>query len=318
MGWTSEMTSRQQSRLGRVFDILSTAWRARRDYDIAHIDVFSGAAFVWAEGAAALLRKSGVPYVATLRGGNLPAFASTNPRRVKRLLEGATRITVPSRYLLETISFVRPRADLIPNPIDIKRYGVRVRTSAQPKLVWLRAFHEIYDPSLAIEVVARIRSEFPGLHLGMFGPDKDGSADRIRRMIAERSLAGVVTVHGQVAKPDVPSALSAADIFLNTTTIDNTPVSVLEAMACGLCVVSTNVGGIPYLLTHEHDALLVPPGDAPAMAAAVRRILSEPGLAERLSRNARATAERHDWSHVLPRWEALFMDVAAEARAGHA
>ena len=81
-------------------------------------------------------------------------------------------------------------------------------------------------------------------------------------------------------------------------------------MACGLCIVSTRVGGIPYLLEDGSDALLVPPNDPDAMAAAVRRILTEPGLAERLSRNARQKASGFDWRTILPRWEALFTEIA--------
>jgi glycosyltransferase involved in cell wall biosynthesis len=92
--------------------------------------------------------------------------------------------------------------------------------------------------------------------------------------------------------------------------VDNTPVSVLEAMACGLCVVSTRVGGIPYLLQHGRDALLVPPNDPEAMAAAVRRVLTEPALAESLSHNARLKAEQFDWSAILPQWQALLASVA--------
>jgi glycosyltransferase involved in cell wall biosynthesis len=96
--------------------------------------------------------------------------------------------------------------------------------------------------------------------------------------------------------------------------VDNTPVSVLEAMACGLCVISTNVGGIPYLLQDEHDALLVPSGDDGAMAKAVRRVLTEEGLADRLSCNARRKVEQFDWSYILPKWERVLIDVAAGHR----
>ena len=100
--------------------------------------------------------------------------------------------------------------------------------------------------------------------------------------------------------------MNQGDVFINTTNIDNTPVSLLEAMACGLCVVSTNVGGLPYLIEDGVDALLVPPDDSQAMAAAVRRILTEPGLAARLSSNARKKIERFDRSVILPQWEELF------------
>jgi glycosyltransferase involved in cell wall biosynthesis len=110
--------------------------------------------------------------------------------------------------------------------------------------------------------------------------------------------------------------LQRGDLFLNTTNVDNTPVSVLEALACGLCVVSTAVGGIPYLLTDEHDALLVPPEDAPTMAQAVRRVLCQPELAATLSRHGRAKAETFAWPGVLSQWEALFLAVSGQQSTG--
>jgi glycosyltransferase involved in cell wall biosynthesis len=103
----------------------------------------------------------------------------------------------------------------------------------------------------------------------------------------------------------VPEVLNRADIFLNTTNVDNNPVSVAEAMACGLCIVSTDVGGMTYLLDHETNALLVRPDDPEAMADAVQRILSDSDLAARLSSNARRKAEGFDWEAVLPRWRNL-------------
>ncbi len=111
---------------------------------------------------------------------------------------------------------------------------------------------------------------------------------------------------GKVHKDAVPAVLDRADIFINTTTVDNLPTSVLEAFACGLCVVSTNVGGIPFLVKHGMDGFLVPPGDPDAMAAAVIRILKEPGLAGKLSTNGRRKAGEFDWGAVLPRWKGSF------------
>src|SRR6185436_16069131 len=101
--------------------------------------------------------------------------------------------------------------------------------------------------------------------LTMIGPDKgDGSLQQTQRVAGERGVVNHISFVGGVPKREVPERLSHADIFLNTTNVDNTPVSVLEAMACGLCVVNTNVGGLPYLLEHEEDALLVPPADVAA------------------------------------------------------
>jgi glycosyltransferase involved in cell wall biosynthesis len=144
----------------------------------------------------------------------------------------------------------------------------------------------------------------------MVGPDKgDGSLQIVKRMAAEMGVMDRVSLPGGVPKSEVPRWMNRNDIFLNTTHVDNRPISVLEAMACGLCIVSTNVGGIPSLLKHEQNALLVPPDDHEAMAAAIEQILTEPGLAGRLSQNARTDAERYDWSVVLPQWESLIMSL---------
>jgi glycosyltransferase involved in cell wall biosynthesis len=145
----------------------------------------------------------------------------------------------------------------------------------------------------------------------MIGPDKgDGSLERTHREAENLQVEDHLTITGGVAKTQVAEKLATADIFLNTSRADNTPVSVIEAMACGLCVASTNVGGIPFLLEHERNALLVNDSDPAGMAAAVGRLLTEPKLSERLSSNARHDAEQFDWSAIVPQWDALLQSVA--------
>ncbi len=310
--WSVLTTSRKPGRLRRLLDMVATALTQRHNYDIAQVDVYSGPAFVWAEIVCWTLRRAGKPYILTLHGGNLPAFARRWRGRARRLLASAAIVTTPSAYLLEQMREYRQDMHLLPNPLDLSAYTFHLRQQPQPSLVWLRAFHEVYNPSMAPNVIALLVKDFPDVHLTMVGPDKgDGSLQRTRQAASELGVAARISFPGGVSKADVPTWLGRGDIFLNTTNVDNTPISVMEAMACGLCVVSTNVGGIPYLLEHEHDAVLVPPDDPEAMAAAVRRILTEPDLAEHLSRNARQEAEQFDWAVVLPRWEELFQCVAA-------
>jgi glycosyltransferase involved in cell wall biosynthesis len=209
---------------------------------------------------------------------------------------------------------MRPyRADLflLPNAIDTSIYRFTARRAPQPLLLWLRAFHETYNPSLVPRALALLEQDFPNIHMNMAGPDKgDGSLQRMQKLAASLNVLNRITMYGAIPKSEVAHWLNGGDVFLNTTNVDNTPVSVLEAMACGLCVVSTSVGGIPYLLEHEQDALLVPPDNPEAMASAVSRILTEPGLAEHLSRNARRKVEQFDWSLILPQWEQLLVKVA--------
>lgn len=212
----------------------------------------------------------------------------------------------------------RFRADLqiVPNPLDLEAYRFTCRRKPRPRLVWLRTFHHIYNPQLAARVLARLVQTYPDARLTMVGPDKgDGSLELTRRTAEELGVANRITYAGLVPKAGVPELLAEGDIFLNTTNADNAPVSVTEAMACGLCVVSTNVGGLPDLVTDGEDGLLVPRGDAAAMASAVERILDDPELAARLSSGARYTAETRDWSRVLPQWERLLTDHARSHQA---
>lgn len=300
-------TSSVQPRLWRLLDMLWTAFRHRHHYTFAYVEVYSGLAFVWAEGICLLLQSLKKPIVLALHGGNLPNFARQHPDRVKRLLQHAQMVTAPSRYLQEGMREYCENIRLVPNPLELQHYPFRLRSTPRPVFVWLRAFHQIYNPTLAVEVINKLQKKISNIHLTMIGPDKgDGSLQETQLLIEKYSLKDQVTIIPGIPKAQVPEALAQADIFLNTTNVDNTPVSVTEAMACGLCVVSTSVGGLPYLLNDNKDALLTPPDRPVAMAEAIQRLFVEPGLTERLSRNARQKAEDLDWQSILPIWEKIF------------
>lgn len=309
-GWSVVATSTRLNRVARLADMVSTVWRRRRSYAVGQVCVYSGLAFFWAEVVCAVLKALGKPYILSLEGGNLPAFARRHPGRVRRLLRSAAVVTTTSDYLREHLQACRDDIQHLPAPLNVSAYPFRRREDLQPRLVWLRAFHQIYNPTMAAAVVALLRDDFPDIHLTMIGPDKgDGSREAFLAAAETCGIADHISLLGSIPKADVPIWLSQGDVFLNTTTADNMPVSVLEAMACGLCVISTEVGGIPYMLDHDYNALLVPSGDAEAMAAAVRRVLTDPALARRLSSNARTTTEAYDWSVILPQWEAHLLSV---------
>ena len=224
----------------------------------------------------------------------LPTLAQGREGRIKHLLNTAAYVISPSYYLEKGLHSLCDDIQIIPNGLNIKDYSAHLRRQAAPRLIWLRSIHKIYNPIMAVKTVALLKDDVPDITLLMIGPDRnDGSLAELQAAIQHKlAVADHIKLIGGVAKSDVPEWLNKGDIFLNTTNADNTPVSVLEAMACGLCVVSTDAGGIPYLLTHEVEALLVSPGDDQAMANAVRRILNEPKLSEQLSRKARTKARK--------------------------
>jgi glycosyltransferase involved in cell wall biosynthesis len=306
-GWSVKTTSRKTNRVLRLLDMLNTVWRYRKDYNLACIDTYSGMAFFWAEAVGFSLHLLGKPFILILHGGDLPKFSQRWARRVSLLLNSASAVTAPSRYLQETMQLYRADITVIPNPIELNTLQYRLRSNATPRIVWLRAFHKIYNPSLAPRVLAELKKQGFECILNMVGPDKkDGSLEATLQLAEKIKVRSLINIANGVPKNQVSEELSKGDIFINTTNVDNTPVSVIEAMACGLCIVSTNVGGISRLLEDGVDALLVPPDDQKAMAAAIQRILSEPGLVKQLSANAHKKAKQFDWAEVLPKWEEIF------------
>jgi glycosyltransferase involved in cell wall biosynthesis len=156
-----------------------------------------------------------------------------------------------------------------------------------------------------------LKNQFPEAELTMVGGQRgDDSLEQTVQLVRHLKVEGSVQMTGARPRSEVAEHLFRNDIFLNTTDVDNTPVSVMEAMASGLCVVSTNVGGIPHLLEHEKDALLVPARDPEAMRNAIERLIHDPDLAQRLSAGARSKAERFDWKSVFPLWEDLIRSLA--------
>jgi hypothetical protein len=163
-GWPTLTASRYRNRLLRILDMTNSVWQRRNEYDVAQLDVFSGRAFCWAQACSEALLACRKPFVVSLHGGSLPRFADENPARVARLLRNAAAVTAPSAYLARRFRSVRSDIAEIPNPIDLTRHAFRLRRPIVPRIIWLRAFHEIYDPLGAVDVLrgvlaARIRQE---------------------------------------------------------------------------------------------------------------------------------------------------------------
>lgn len=310
-GWPTLTASSYRNRFLRILDMTGTVWKRREAYDVAQLDVFSGPAFWWAQACSEALLACGKPFVVSLHGGALPHYADRHPARVTRLLRNAAAVTAPSAYLARRFRCVRADIEELPNPIDLKRYAFRLRRPIAPRIIWLRSFHDVYDPLGAIDVLRGVLRACPEARLVMVGSDRgDGSLQRAQASCAQLGLKDRVEFPGPISKSEVPYYLDRADVFLNTARIDNAPVSVTEAMASGLPIVSSSAGGVRDLLTDERDGLLFEPGDSEGMAEGVIRIATEPGLAEQLVRQARAKVRNFDWSVVLPRWQSLLARVA--------
>ena len=287
-----------------VFRLLDMAYHTLRygpSSDFVLIDVYSTLNFWYAVVVSQLCRLLRIPYIAKLHGGDLPKRLNRSPFWSDLVFKHAYTNIAPSGYLLESFQ-KKYAANLryIPNTIELENYDFQLRSSLAPQLLWVRAWDSIYHPEMAMQVAALLQDNYSNVTLCMVGPYKDLTREAVQAMSANYPFP--IRITGGLTKEEWIALSKDYSIFINTTTIDNTPVSVMEAMALGLPVVSTNVGGLPYLLTHASTGLLVPSGDAQAMAAAIERLLSDPVLAQQIALAARKVVEEMDWEVVKVKW----------------
>ena len=286
-------------RLGEM--VLSVIkYRSKADYII--IDTYSTSNFYFAFIISQMARILDTKYIHVLHGGNLPHRLKKSPFFSKMMFKHSYTNIAPSNYLKQVFEANGYKTEYIPNFINIENYPFKVRNNAMGKLLYVRSFGEIYNPKLAIKVLLLIKERVPNIKLCMVGGDQDGTLEEVKNIVFENGLAKYVEFKGFLPKEKWLRLSTEYDIFINTTNFDNTPVSVVEAMALGFPIVSTNVGGIPFLLSNEETALLVPKDDENIFAEAIYRIISDPNLTEELSKNARKKAESFDWGNVKEKW----------------
>ncbi|MBK5214600.1 MAG: glycosyltransferase family 4 protein [Flavobacteriaceae bacterium] len=304
-GFTVVTASSKKNTVLRLLDMVLATIQNRNRADLVLIDTYSTLNFQYAVIVARLCRFFKLPYIPILHGGNLPNRLKKNKRTSRKLFGKALTNVAPSRYMLE--EFKRHGFEntvFIPNAIPLEKYPFQLRKSVRPKLLWVRSFSEIYNPLLALEIVGMLQKKGMDVSLCMVGPDKDGSLRHCKNRADELSLP--ITFTGMLQKEEWLALSKECDIFINTTNFDNMPVSVMEAMALGMPVVSTDVGGLPFLIENGTDGILVPPNKPEAFVKAIEELCANPIKAQEIAKNARSKMEGFDWEKVKHSWIKLF------------
>jgi len=300
LSYTLKSYSSQKNKLLRLISMLSAVVRHRK-YDYVLIDTYSTSAFWFAWACAKLCQVLGLKYILILHGGNLPKRLTGRNQLFRDIFTRAKINISPSPYLYEVFKNKGvENLKLIPNTIELKNYPFKPRQHIQPKLLWVRAFADIYNPILALKVLKQLIKTYPDTQLSMVGPFKDKSISECRKYATTHQLP--VKFTGRLSKKQWIAYSEEFDIFINTTNVDNTPVSVIEAMALGLPVVSTDVGGLPYLINNNKNGLLVKPDNVQGMLEAINNLIQQPHFTQKLSSQAREKAESFDWKRVKEKW----------------
>jgi glycosyltransferase involved in cell wall biosynthesis len=271
-----------------------------RRADVVHVFSASYWSFLLAPLPAMLAARAlGKRVVLNYRSGEAEDHLARWGALVHPGLRLAHEIVVPSAYLRAVFGRHGYTARVIPNVVDLGRFRYREREPVRPCLVSTRNLHAIYALDTTLEAFALVRARYPHATLTLAGTGPE--EPRLRRLAAALGPGGIRFL-GAVAPAAMPALLDAADVFVNASVVDNQPVSVLEAFAAGLPVVTTATGDIGALVRDGETGTLVPAGDPGAMAKAVIDLVEDGDRARALARQARAELDRHTWPRVRGLW----------------
>jgi glycosyltransferase involved in cell wall biosynthesis len=296
----------------RLIPFLIRLWSAAGRVQLFHVMANSGWAWhLFAAPAVWIAKLRRIPVAVNYRGGAAEEFFGRYFFSVRPTMRLADRLIVPSGFLQEVFRRFGLVAEIVPNVIDLTRFAPRPQPARHdgPHLIVTRNLEPIYGIDTALRALAVVRKTWPGARMTVAGSGPEH--ERLASLAEALGVAGKVTFTGRLDNEHIPELYRQADVFINPSLVDNLPISILEALASGVPVVSTEVGGVPYVVEHQRTALLVPPRDSEAMARAVLELLDDPAKAERLVRAGRESAQKYAWIHVRPLLIAIYLGLVA-------
>ena len=285
--------------------------RVRR-YDVIHIFSASYFSFVLAPTPAILVAKLyGKEIVLNYHSGEAEDHLARWRRTAIPTIRLADEVAVPSDYLVRAFARFGLHARAIFNTIESATFRFQERRQLRPLFLSNRNLEAHYGVDRVLRAFAIIQQSFPDASLTVAG---DGSQRRSLEQLARELNLQNVEFKGQVEHEKVSALYDAADIYLNGSEIDNQPLSLLEAFACGLPVITTNAGGIPDMVTHERTGLLVQRGDYKAMADCALRLLRDAELARAITARALEECHKYSWEAVRGKWLDLYEGLASSGK----
>jgi len=275
--------------------------------DVVHVFSASYLSFILAPLPAIVVAKLfGRPVILNYHSGEAPDHLRRS-RLARYVMRNWVDLNVvPSLFLRDVLGGFGIAARVVPNTIDLGQFAYRVRDPLRPRLLSTRNFERIYNVACVLRAFARVQARYEHATLTLVG---GGSEEAALRELVHRLTLRHVTFAGLVPHADVNRHYANADIYVQTPSIDNMPLSLLEAFASGLPVVSTNVGGVPNILTHGVHGLLAPENDDAVVAAHVLTLLESPSYARQLAAAAHESCTGYEWPVAREGWLGAYAAV---------
>lgn len=277
-------------------------------YKVIHIDLYSGAAFKYAELCSKIGKFRKKKVVLNLRGGMLIEVYERNPERVNKLFNTCSLIITPSLFLQEYFNAHNFNTHYLPNGFDFSNFPYNRDNVISNSLLWVRAFNDIYSPEVAIETLKRVHEKHPDARLTMIGPNKGKRAD-VEKLIEKYQLEKFVEITGPQPNNELYKYYQTHQAFLNTTQYESFGNCIAEAASCGIPIVSNKVGEVPYLWEHGKNSFLVENNSPEEFAKCCIDLFDNSKLSNSISKSAKEHIEQFNTSSILIRWKDLLSNL---------
>lgn len=279
-------------------------------YDVAHIFSASYYSFLLAPTPAVLIAKLfGKKTILNYRSGEAADHLQTWKRSAIPTVRLFDAVVSPSGYLVDVFAGFGLKSQAIFNFVNTERYRFRERKPLRPVFLSNRNFESHYNIGCTLRSFAMIQKNIPEARILVVG---DGVEKAKLHQLAEELNLRNIEFLGAVPPEKMPEIYERADIYLNSPNIDNMPNSVIEAFSCGLLVISTNAGGIPYIVENEKTGLLVEINDHAALARAAMKILESDESAQKIIAEARRECVKYTWENVRGEWLKIYQELVSE------
>jgi glycosyltransferase involved in cell wall biosynthesis len=303
-GYIVYKKSKLKNKILRPIDIALFLILQNKKYDIVIIQVASYKSFLINALTLIIAKMLNKRTISVIMGGAFTEFYDKYPRFVSQMLNKSTTLISPSKFIGDFLISKKLNVQYVPNFIDVSKFRYLWKPTSSLNLLWVRAFHDIYKPELAINAIHQLKDNFPDIKLTMIGPDL-GKLSFCKNLIKSLNLSDQIQILGPISNNLLNSIFSSHSIYLNTTSYESFGDALVEAACSGIPIVSTKVGEIPLNWVHNKELIMVEDNNLQELVIQIINLLNDPTFQLELSLNARKKAENFDWANIRNSWHQL-------------
>ncbi len=289
-----------KNRYFRFLDTILFLVFSIRKYDVVIIHTFGFFSFFLEYPTILIAHFFKKRLVLYIHGGAFIDFYEKYEFFVKRYILLADIIATPSHFLRIGLENKGYLINVIPNTIDSEIFYFTNSVKRPFSILWVRAFHEIYQPFLVLDILNCLKEKYPNINITMIGPDQGLLADFISK-VKDNSLEKYITIAGRVDNNELVKYYNTHQVFLTTTKFESFGVAILEAARCKIPQVSTSVGEIPLMWENGIEILLCE-SNGLSLSHQIDKLFNSEELRNNIAEAAYFKSLRYDWEFVKSLW----------------